>query len=223
MSLYQLGLALLLPGFLLGQEQPVAAGAEPAPMERTEPVGLLQDAGMVRVAGSGIEEFEIDLYEFPNQRGALPRINVSWEEAAAACAERGKRLCAEQEWRRACAGPADLLYGYGSVFEPGRCNTPYPAAGVWRRGQGLARSGDFAGCASEYGVYDLIGNVWEWTAGRYTEDQDWRVVRGGSWFHNANLATSESRYGRYLSPDYRLDLIGFRCCRSAPDPGTPHP
>lgn len=176
---------------------------------------------MVHVTGLGIEGFQIDVYEFPNQRGALPRVNVSWEEAAAACAARGKRLCSEQEWRRACAGPANRLYGYGSVFESGRCNTPYQEGDTWRRDRGLARSGAFPGCASDFGVYDLIGNVWEWTADRYAGDQDWRVVRGGSWFHNVNLATSESRYGRYLTPDYRLELIGFRCCRSAPEPGSP--
>ena len=61
----------------------------------------------------------------------------------------------------------------------------------------------------------MLGNVWEWTADRYVPNQDWQVVRGGSWFHNVNLARVDARYGRFLDPDYRLDLIGFRCCRSA--------
>ena len=167
-----------------------------------------RQAGSVRIDG-----FLIDRYEYPNIRGHLPLVDVSWEEARDLCRERGSRLCTEAEWEQACRGTADLDYGYGNTFEPGRCNTPWEKDGVWRRGA-VAPSGDFADCASELGVHDLIGNVWEWTDGWYDASRRWRPVRGGSWFHNVNLAHADGRYGRHLASTYRLDLIGFRCCRS---------
>ncbi len=189
-------LLLVLPGSLTGQDQ------QPA---------LTADAGMVEVGG-----FAIDVYEFPNRLGAQPRVNVTWAEAAAACAAQGKRLCTDREWREACAGPTGLLYGYGPVFAAGRCNTPFPVDGVWQRGQGTAAAGAFAACTTPAGAHDMIGNVWEWTADAYASGTDWHTVRGGSWFHNANMATAEFRYGRYLTEEYRSDLVGFRCCRPLP-------
>ena len=189
-----------LPGYLSGQDE------APARLLHHD---LLEDAGMTYVDG-----FYIDLYEFPNQKGRLPRVEVSWEEARSLCAQRGKRLCTGSEWQTACAGPSNFPYGYGMKFESGRCNTPYLLGKTWERDRGTLPSGSFAECASAYGAFDMIGNVWEWTSDRYSAEKDWRIVRGGSWFHNVNMARSDYRYGRYLTLNYRLDLIGFRCCRS---------
>jgi formylglycine-generating enzyme required for sulfatase activity len=182
--------------------------APPAIDAQTAPAGT---AGQVRV-----EDFWIDRYEYPNVEGQLPMVNVTWEEAANLCEARQMRLCTEGEWESACRGEERHLYGYGPQFEPGRCNTPVPSAdGGWIRDHGTAPSGAFADCGGDNGARDLIGNVWEWTQGWYDADRGWRVVRGGSWFHNVNFARADVRYGRYLTDGYRLDLIGFRCCRSA--------
>ncbi|MEE2657225.1 MAG: SUMF1/EgtB/PvdO family nonheme iron enzyme [Candidatus Latescibacterota bacterium] len=160
--------------------------------------------------------FFIDRYEYPNVPGEAPRVNVTWTDASKLCRERGKRLCTEMEWETACRGPAGLAYGYGSAFVPGNCNSPYPTAdGGWRRDFGTALAGSFKNCTNELGAYDMIGNVWEWTSSYFSESNRWRVVRGGSWFHNVNFARSDGRYGKYLNKDYSLDLIGFRCCRDA--------
>jgi len=163
-----------------------------------------------------VDGFFIDRYEYPNILGHLPLVNVTWEEAQALCRELSKRLCTEREWERACRGPANLVLGYGDTFEPGRCNTPWMEHGVWQRGA-VSPSGGFPDCATELGVHDLVGNVWEWTAGWYDQGRGWRSARGGSWFHNVNLARADGRYGRHLTSTYRLDLIGFRCCRSVAD------
>jgi len=196
---------IILPGLLSGQDE--------AP-DRRPNRDLLEAAGMAYIDG-----FYIDIYEYPNQKGVMPRVGVSWEEARSLCTQRGKRLCTGSEWRAACAGPDNFLYGYGAEFESGRCNTPYLSGEEWKRDRDTLPSGSFAECASDYGVFDMIGNVWEWTSDRYSAERDWRIVRGGSWFHNVNMARSDFRYGRYLTPDYRLDLIGFRCCRSdSPSP-----
>ena len=140
---------------------------------------------------------------------------MTWREAETLCAARGKRLCSEQEWQEACNGPHNYLYSYGDKFKSGRCNTPFEVDGVWQRGQGLAPSGTYENCVNDFGVHDMIGNVWEWTSTWYSRPDLWRVVRGGSYFHNANLARADARYGRFLDAAYRLDLVGFRCCRSA--------
>ncbi|MFC1526836.1 formylglycine-generating enzyme family protein [Candidatus Latescibacterota bacterium] len=167
--------------------------------------------------------FLIDQYEYPNRVGHPPLVEVTWEEARDLCQARGKRLCTEREWDGACSGQSGLIFGYGATFEPGRCNTPYEEAGRWRRGPGTLASNGLPDCASESGVHDLVGNVWEWTSGWYDESRQWRVARGGSWFNSVNLARCDSRYGAHLTSDYRLDLIGFRCCRTAeelPDEAT---
>ena len=194
--LISLGMVAIQVGALVPQTGPNSPPAEAADMVR-------------------IDDFYIDIYEYPNQKGALPRVEVTWTEARDLCRAQGKRLCTESEWEKACRGAGNTLYGYGPTFVPGRCNTPYQEEEIWKRGPGLAPSGSFAQCASEYGVYDMIGNVWEWTEGWYSRQENWRVVRGGSWFHSVNLARANVRYGHFLTSDYRLDMIGFRCCRSA--------
>ena len=168
------------------------------------------DTGMVRIG-----DFEIDRYEYPNRVGAYPEVNITWYEAQAKCASISKRLCTEREWERACKGPENHLYPYGNDFDGNKCNTGYREDDVWRHDRETARIGHWSECVSGYGVYDMSGNVWEWVDDRYSSKRRWRVVRGGSWFQSINLARCDARYGYHLEPDYRLDLIGFRCCRDA--------
>ena len=188
---------------------PLALPLSPEEKRQDSPVPTSADAGMVRIG-----DFLIDKYEYPNRKGTLPQVDISWTEARDLCLAEGKRLCSESEWEKACKGPQNQLYGYSMTFEQGRCNTPYKEGDIWNRGPGATPSGEFAGCTSGYGVQDMIGNVWEWTDGWYSREKKWRVVRGGSWFHSVNLARADIRYGRYLASDYQLDLIGLRCCRS---------
>ncbi|MBT3346365.1 MAG: SUMF1/EgtB/PvdO family nonheme iron enzyme [Gemmatimonadetes bacterium] len=160
--------------------------------------------------------FYIDLYEYPNRLGHNPLVDITFDDATQRCVARGKRLCTEREWELACRGPDHTDYGYGDTFIPGRCNTPLPdGEGHWRRDTGTQPSGTHPDCRSPSGAIDMVGNVWEWTDGFYDREQRWRVVRGGSWFNNLNFARADGRYGPGLAPDYRLDLIGFRCCRDA--------
>lgn len=170
-----------------------------------------RDVNMVRV-----DNFYIDIYEYPNQQGALPQVGITFSEAESLCSALDKRLCTELEWQRAATGPANMPYGYGPSFESGRCNTPTSANGTWSGGASLAPCGSFGECKNAYGIHDMIGNVWEWTSTWYSPQQQWRIVRGGSYFHSANWARTDTRYGRYLDGQYRLDLVGFRCCRSLP-------
>uniref|UniRef100_A0A8C5NWQ6 Inactive C-alpha-formylglycine-generating enzyme 2 n=1 Tax=Jaculus jaculus TaxID=51337 RepID=A0A8C5NWQ6_JACJA len=149
----------------------------------------------------------------------LPVVHVSWNDAGAYCAWRGRRLPTEEEWEFAARGGLKgQVYPWGNRFQPNRTN-------LW---QGKFPKGDkaedgFHGLSpvnafppqNNYGLYDLMGNVWEWTASPYqAAGQDMRVLRGASWIdtvdgsanHRARVTT---RMGN--TPDSASDNLGFRC------------
>ncbi|XP_068824262.1 inactive C-alpha-formylglycine-generating enzyme 2 isoform X5 [Capricornis sumatraensis] len=156
----------------------------------------------------------------------FPVVHVSWNDARAYCAWRGKRLPTEEEWEFAARGSLKgQVYPWGNKFQPNRTN-------LW---QGKFPKGDkaedgFHGVSpvnafppqNDYGLYDLMGNVWEWTASQYqAADQDMRVLRGASWIDTADGSANHrarvtTRMGN--TPDSASDNLGFRCASSAGRP-----
>jgi formylglycine-generating enzyme required for sulfatase activity len=59
-----------------------------------------------------------------------------------------------------------------------------------------------------WGLYDIAGNVFEWMDSLYDSSRSYRVIRGGSWLNDAERCRSANR--DILTPDYRLNYIGFR-------------
>src|SRR5262249_38618822 len=125
--------------------------------------------------------FCMDRYEWPNQKGELPMMLVSWRDAKRRCEFIGKRLCSEDEFNFACEGEQMLPYTYGYARDPTACNVdrhyrkrehslkkwdrcmedPRCKAEVDRLDQRVP-SGSMPRCVSPFGIYDLNGNMNEW-------------------------------------------------------------
>jgi len=172
-----------------------------------------------------LNAFCIDRFEYPNLWLWKPRVKVSWQKAKDLCAKQGERLCAGYEWQKAFGGPEGLRYPYGNEFDQNRCNTYYQIGNrIFARSR--ARSGIFKRCVSPYGVYDMSGNVSEWTDELWQNGFDDRVLRGGSFntnIHNCQRLQpngmwhfcnySESIGSIHHHPPFLLkDDDGFRCC-----------
>ena len=169
--------------------------------------------------------FCIDTYEWPNVAGEKPEVDSSWQEASWQCESVGKRLCSEDEWTFACEGEAVLPYPYGFFRDPTACNIdkpwiPYSVAKLsfpgtkayedetLRLWQG-ARSGEFEDCVSPFGVYDMTGNVDEWTVS--TSKRGHRsILKGGYWSVVRNRCRPSTRVH---NEDHRMYQTGFRCCQ----------
>jgi hypothetical protein len=148
----------------------------------------------------------LDMYEYPGGR-TLPRSNVTWREAKAACQTRGARLCGEKEWEEACRGEGGADYPYGAKFDAAKCNV---AKGPGKP-RDIVESGARAACKSAASIYDMSGNVAEWTGdGAY---------RGGS----AESDVAGTRCSSKVMPaaDASNPYVGFRCCAD-PRAAAPH-
>ncbi|MBX3617338.1 SUMF1/EgtB/PvdO family nonheme iron enzyme [Nitrosomonas sp.] len=175
--------------------------------------------------------------EFPSTakggRGDQPVVNVNWFEAVAYAhwlsEQTGQqcRLPTEAEWEYAARAGTTTAYHWGD--KPGSNNANCDGCGSRWDNQEAAPAGSFS--ANQYGLYDMSGNVWEWTCSNWRErfdgseqhcnnddtDSQYRVVRGGSWNHSPDRVRSAVR-GHHL--DLRPDLgnfdVGFRVlCESS--------
>jgi formylglycine-generating enzyme required for sulfatase activity len=150
-----------------------------------------------------------------------PVVGVSWYEAVAYCnwlkATTGRdfRLPDEAMWEKAAREADGRIYPWGNEWNPANLN-----AGETGIGQTSA-VGMFPNGRSPMGVFDLSGNVWEWTSSQFgsypydasdgredMEGESGRVLRGGSWAFYDNFARAASRDDD--SPGSRNNLSGFR-------------
>ncbi|WP_284228652.1 formylglycine-generating enzyme family protein [Mycobacterium antarcticum] len=108
-----------------------------------------------------------------DDRADHPVVQVSYVDAAAYAQWAGRRLPTEAEWEYAARGTASTTYAWGDEVAPGgelMANTwqgrfPYRNDGA-RGWVGTSPVGSFP--PNQFGLLDMIGNVWEWTSTRYT-------------------------------------------------------
>jgi formylglycine-generating enzyme required for sulfatase activity len=177
----------------------------------------------------------VDVFEYPNQRGVLPAVLVSFDEAARACETEGKRLCDPRELAFACEGEAVHPYAVGERRLEGTCRwdagaegrvTPSRGANVAPQLALLDRrvpSGDSPRCVSPFGVFDLAGNVAEWAydpQGSKSHEPFASVVAGGAW--GASASTCRAGDTSH-APAHRAATLGFRCCSDASPAENPPP
>jgi formylglycine-generating enzyme required for sulfatase activity len=140
-----------------------------------------------------------------------PVENVSWDDVQQFIqklnAKTGKQyhLPSEDEWEFACHGGSDDEYcGGGDLNALG-----------WYKDNSREKTHPVGfKKPNGYGLYDMNGNVWEWSSDKYEAGKPYRVLRGGSWGLGAQFARSALR--NYLDPAIRNNFNGFRLARTLP-------
>lgn len=127
---------------------------------------------------------------------------VNWHEADAYCRKIGKRLPTEWEWEYAARAGTSTVYYWGDAMDE---------AYAWHKGNADKQTHPVGEKQpNAWGLYDMAGNVWEWTASDH--ENGGKVLRGGSW-RNSTISLRAGH--RILShPIYRYHYVGFRCARS---------
>lgn len=212
-------------------ENPTSAAAQEAAKGPDAPK---PDGSKMIAAKSSKGTFYIDPYEAAisedGKAVSLPDVDpaqVSWPEATEACAKAGKRLCTEEEWVAACSGvvPVDnnnnnqfadddvegLMYPYGSFYEAGTCVDQEDK----QKGKPI-KTGQKAGCRTKSGIFDLAGNIGEWTGA----SKETAGLMGGH--NNSGERAACNQRAASFGTGNRNMTTGFRCCADS-DVATPNP
>lgn len=166
--------------------------------------------------------------------GVIPQGYISKNEAEAACKEARKRLCTGEEWQFTCRGKKPTTFPYGDEKKEGYCNDsgrapiyalhPDLGEGVFASSEAMndprinkapntvAPAGKFSKCKNGFGVFDMVGNLHEWTA---EVNAGHGTFRGG-YYQDTHLNGDGCKY-KTVAHDvsYHDYSNGFRCCADA--------
>lgn len=238
-------------GFLMGRSD---RGATDKPHQVTLTKGFCMDSTEVTVqaykacveAGACQLPFQGDLFATYPRHPNYPVNMVNWKKSRTYCAWVGKRLPTEAEWEWAATGPDGTKYPWGNAPEPvcGAELADFTPLGAPKSNPG----GDF-GCFGggpsavkshpkgakhwpDGNIYDLAGNLWEWTEDSYEpystvpqadplvrRETANHAIRGGGWNRHARALQGWFRGSAIFT--YQVPGLGFRCVRGAPHPTPP--
>lgn len=195
----------------------VADGGAPAP---TMDEATWKRQGFAQDWATQVQRFVWTSDRPPSGREDHPVVLVSWDDAAAYCAWRGqvvggvRRLPGAHEFEKAARGESGLAYPWGTAFDKSMLD-----AGDGGPGDTVA-VGSYPAAASPFGVLDLAGNVFQWTATRWPPSSptttpgptERMTVKGSAWDDHAGLGRGAAWHGRPHGA--RHVIVGFRCAAS---------
>jgi iron(II)-dependent oxidoreductase len=205
------------------------------------------DYGMNKEHTVNVDAFYMDVYEVTNEQyrkfieatghpaptcwndpnlnePKQPVVDVTWDDAMAYCQWVGERLPTEAEWEKSAKGGlVGKLYAYGDDISHDKANYfGTDGKDTWSK---PAPVGSFV--PNGYGLYDMVGNVWEWCADWFSDSYyaqspkdnpkgpdsgSARVLRGGAWNVSIEYLYVAKRYSRNPQSKYYKDH-GFRCAK----------
>lgn len=168
----------------------------------------------------------------PEANADLPVVGVDWDQASKYCKWAGKRLPTEAEWEKAARGTDGRRHPWGNEGATTQFAN-FGRGGTFAYTKSLEKVGSYEAGKSPYGVYDMVGNVWEWVADWYDRnyyksmpdknpkgpekserpDRPERVIRGGSWVKVPMVVRAAGR--QKAAPSSQVSHIGFRCAKDA--------
>ena len=150
---------------------------------------------------------------------------VTWNDANDFCASVGGYLPSESEWKRAARDDSFALYPWGNDNDlTGRVNgcgkecapiqggiPAYASRDSW---PDVSPVGSIPSGASRFGVLDLVGNLWEWTAMLGRANGRCFPYRGGSWIQGGTGVDLQIDAYRCSAVSQRSSAVGFRCAHA---------